>query len=226
MMDVCVCVCAGEVPEPGVPTVWFQRLRARLTNWRGHLCQRPRCVRASATDRELYCRSLCRTILFEWRGGRGCLRSIYNCYSAASYWGGGGVLALSLLLDCCSIIRHAHERTLARDQNIDIIDTYTCIRAHVINKLMDASAAYPPPPPPRLEVDTRSLKLYSPNGPRSGVVLVFLTQYDKNLWLAKISQVRGGGGRREGTCRSKKGFKVLCYGPGMNMETKTFYMQI
>ena len=38
--------------------------------------------------------------------------------------GWGGVLALSLLLDCCSIIRHAHERTLAKDQNIDIIDTY------------------------------------------------------------------------------------------------------
>ena len=149
----------------------------------------------------LYCRSLCRTILFEWRGGRGCLRSIYNCYSAANYWrgggGGGGVLALLLLLDCCSIIRHAHERTLAKDQNIDIIDTYISMHTCTcINKLMDASAAYPPPS--RIEVDTRSLKLYSPNGPRSGVVLVFLTQYDKNLWLAKISQVREGGGRGKG----------------------------
>ena len=91
---------------------------------------------------------------------------------------------------------------------------------------MDASVAYPLLPPPRLEVDMRSLKLYSPNGPRSGVVLVFLTQYDKNLWLAKISQVRAeGGGGKEHVGPKKKDLKVFCYCTGTNMETKIFYTQ-
>lgn len=44
------------------------------------------------------------------------------------------------------------------------------------------------PPPPELEI--RGLKVYSPDGPRSGVVLIFLTQSTKSNWLAKISEVR------------------------------------
>ena len=76
----------------------------------------------------LYCRSLCRTI-FEWSGGGAFVVYIIATLQLII---GGGVLVLILLLDCCSIIRHAHERTLTKDQNIDIVDTYTCIRAHVI----------------------------------------------------------------------------------------------
>lgn len=43
-----------------------------------------------------------------------------------------------------------------------------------------------PPSPPDLEI--RALKIYSPNGPRNGVVIIFLTQSSKSLWLSSISE--------------------------------------
>ncbi len=38
-------------------------------------------------------------------------------------------------------------------------------------------------------LEIRALKIYSPNGPRNGVVIIFLTQSSKSLWLTKISEV-------------------------------------
>ena len=38
-------------------------------------------------------------------------------------------------------------------------------------------------------MEFRALKLYSPNGPRNGVVIIFLTQNSKTLWLSKISEM-------------------------------------
>lgn len=40
-----------------------------------------------------------------------------------------------------------------------------------------------------VEVEIRALKIYSPNGPRNGAVIIFLTQSCKNLWLTKISEI-------------------------------------
>ena len=38
------------------------------------------------------------------------------------------------------------------------------------------------------DLEIRALKIYSPNGPRNGVVIIFLTQSSKSLWLSKISE--------------------------------------
>ena len=38
-------------------------------------------------------------------------------------------------------------------------------------------------------MEIRALKIYSPNGPRNGAVIIFLTQSSKSLWLAKISEM-------------------------------------
>lgn len=35
----------------------------------------------------------------------------------------------------------------------------------------------------------KALKIYSPDGPRNGVIVIFSTQSAKSLWLAKISEV-------------------------------------
>lgn len=40
-----------------------------------------------------------------------------------------------------------------------------------------------------LDIEIRALKIYSPDGPRNGVIIIFLTQSSKNLWLTKISEV-------------------------------------
>lgn len=39
------------------------------------------------------------------------------------------------------------------------------------------------------DIEMKALKIYSPDGPRSGVIVIFATQSAKSLWLAKISEV-------------------------------------
>lgn len=43
-------------------------------------------------------------------------------------------------------------------------------------------------PPSSTELEARALKIYSPDGPRNGVVIIFLTQSNKSLWATKISE--------------------------------------
>ncbi len=40
-----------------------------------------------------------------------------------------------------------------------------------------------------VEVEIRSLKIYSPQGPRNGAVIIFLNLSCKNLWLTKILEI-------------------------------------
>ena len=39
------------------------------------------------------------------------------------------------------------------------------------------------------DLEVKALKIYSPDGPRNGVIVTFSTQSAKGLWLAKISEV-------------------------------------
>ena len=39
------------------------------------------------------------------------------------------------------------------------------------------------------EIEIRALKIYSPQGPRNGIVIIFLTQSTKSLWLSKMSEM-------------------------------------
>ena len=63
-----------------------------------------------------------------------------------------------------------------------------CKLAYIIINLANFNS-FLPPLHTHTEVEVRALKLYSPNGPRNGVVLIFLTQSNKSLWTAKIGEM-------------------------------------
>ena len=85
--------------------------------------------------------------------------------------------------------------------------THTHVHAHIV-----------------IDLDIKALKLYSPEGPRNGVVITFVTQNAKSLWLAKILEVRERGGREEGGRRERgracgrEGGENVSFWPGIDLQ--------
>ena len=64
---------------------------------------------------------------------------------------------------------------------------FTCLTPSHHHSITNSTHVHHPTSHPDLEV--KALKIYSPDGPRNGVIVTFSTQSAKGLWLAKISEV-------------------------------------